>query len=106
VHGKVEYLSHGHWVDAGLNAPPPGITYDHASADGSGNVFVRLGGNGRGFNFRSASGTVIIARNMQWSGAAPDLAEILPIPGKSEWLGLDRSGRIHLISIPSGHVRE
>ena len=103
--GRVEFLQGGRWVDTGINNPPPSITYDHAAADSSGNVFVQLGGNGRGFNFRSSTGTVIISRNMQWSGSTPDLVEVVPVPESSFWLGRDRSGKLYRITVPSGQQR-
>jgi ATP-dependent Clp protease ATP-binding subunit ClpA len=103
--GRVEFMQNGAWLDLGVNPPKNGEGFKSAQVDAEGNFFLKLSGEDNGFYYRSASGVVIPPGRMEWNGPAPKFFELLPIPGASQWLGLDNEGSVYRISPPSSTRR-
>lgn len=87
-----------------LNAPPGGIQYKNAHADANGNIYVELGGKGKGFNYKKqGAATPIVANKMEWeNGLAPPEGVVwVGNPHGEGLIGLTPEGSIALVDPPT-----
>lgn len=103
---KVFVERDGEWVDSGLREPFGGITYESALMDKRQNIWIMLGGRGKGFNYIGQNGSVFVFSKIEWNQMVPNLVQVVANPFSNGIIGIDQEGRLYSIKPSTAENRQ